>query len=218
MITSENVNELFAALSKAQGEFGNAHKDAKNPYYKSNYATLTSVLGVVREPLAKHGLAVIQGLQGAEYHTVLTHSSGQFAKFIEPFVPVKNDPQSVGSLKSYIRRYSLMGLLGLAQEDDDAESAMPSEPIQNQSPVALKPTHTTAIGSKTAPAPRLVSEAQVKFFHTMASKHGLSVDAVKQMLLTRFKVDSSKLLTMDVFNDALAALNSLGGGPENDVR
>lgn len=81
------------------------------------------------------------------------------------------------------------------------------------SPIAPRPSQTSPIAPKTTTTPRLVSEAQVKYFQTMASRRALSIDQVKSMLASRFGVDSCKNLTMDVFNDALAALNAMGDVP-----
>ena len=145
MQKSESIADLAAALSKAQGAFAAAKKDAANPFFKSHYATLAAVLDVIRDPLSQNGLALIQGVNGEEFETILTHASGQWISFSEPFKPVKNDPQSIGSLKSYLRRYSIMSILGIATEDDDAETAMvriepkhkpsftPSTPAQSKS-------------------------------------------------------------------------------------
>ena len=60
MNRSETINELAAALAKAQGEMRPALKDAENPYFKSNYADLASCWDAVRVPLAKNGLAIVQ--------------------------------------------------------------------------------------------------------------------------------------------------------------
>ena len=46
MKASEQINELAAALSKAQSDMGGAVKDSANPFFKSNYADLTSVINL----------------------------------------------------------------------------------------------------------------------------------------------------------------------------
>jgi len=43
MQTSELINELATALSKAQGQIRGAVKDAENPHFRSKYADLASV-------------------------------------------------------------------------------------------------------------------------------------------------------------------------------
>jgi hypothetical protein len=60
MTTSESINEIAAALAKAQSEMGGAVKDSANPFFKSKYADLSSVWDACRGPLTKNGLSVVQ--------------------------------------------------------------------------------------------------------------------------------------------------------------
>ena len=60
MNKSENLNELATALCKAQNEMGGAVKDAKNPFFKSSYADLTSVIKAIKEPFNNNGLSYSQ--------------------------------------------------------------------------------------------------------------------------------------------------------------
>lgn len=127
---SEQINELAAALAKAQGEIKSAKKDTANTFFKSKYADLDAVWEAARVPLSKNGLSVIQTTDhsstgtGLVLVTTLCHSSGQFIKGIYPIVPIKNDPQGQGSALSYGRRYALAAIVGITQADDDAEHAM----------------------------------------------------------------------------------------------
>ena len=125
MIKSEQINELAAALSKAQSVIRGAVKDANNPFFKSQYADLTSVWDACRDALTKNGLSVIQCPEqsdtgGIAIETTLLHSSGQFitSRYV---MPVKNstDAQAVGSAITYARRYALSAMVGVAPADDD---------------------------------------------------------------------------------------------------
>jgi hypothetical protein len=82
MQTSDGINEIATALAKAQGEMGSATKDAENPFFKSKYADLASVVRAVKEPFAKNGLSYTQGCQrvdqSAGVTTLLMHTSGQW--------------------------------------------------------------------------------------------------------------------------------------------
>ena len=60
MEMSTAINELAAALAKAQGEMKPALKDATNPHFKSKYADLAANVEAARGPLSKHGIAVAQ--------------------------------------------------------------------------------------------------------------------------------------------------------------
>lgn len=128
MQTSEQINELAAALSKAQGKITGALKDSENPFFKSKYADLASCWDAAREQLAANGLAVIQttsvGDNGAAVvTTMLAHSSGQWVRDTIALMPVKGDPQGMGSCYTYARRYSLAAIVGIAQVDDDGNAA-----------------------------------------------------------------------------------------------
>lgn len=125
---SPEINEIAKALANAQSELGGTEKDGKNPHFKSAYSTLQACISVIREPLAKNGLCLTQQymeIEGKPYLvTMLSHTSGQYYKSIAPLLLDKFTSQAIGSATSYMRRYSLCAMLGLYQEDDDAEAAM----------------------------------------------------------------------------------------------
>jgi hypothetical protein len=128
MQSSEQINELATALAKAQGEITGALKDSANPFFKSHYADLASCWDACRVALSKNGLAIVQAPgTGPEGHLVLTttllHSSGQWMRS-ELFVRPKDEsPQTLGSCLTYLRRYALTAMVGVAQVDDDGNQA-----------------------------------------------------------------------------------------------
>jgi hypothetical protein len=136
MEMSEKIDALAEALAKAQGEMKNAVKGCDNPFFKSKYADLAECLNVAREPLSKNGLSIFQANEGIvesnklAVTTMIMHSSGQFIKVTSSYPIQKNDAQGFGSTLTYARRYSLAAALGLAQEDDDGNSACAPEPKQ----------------------------------------------------------------------------------------
>jgi len=132
MIKSESIKEIAVALSKFQGEITNPLNSAKNPQFNSKYAPLQDILSLTRPILAKNGLSVLQSttgdLENVTVSTMLLHSSGEFME-TEPFV-LKGEQtakgggkvlnvQGAGSMITYIRRYQISAILGLASEDDD---------------------------------------------------------------------------------------------------
>jgi hypothetical protein len=127
MQRSDQINELAAALAKAQGAIEGAKKDSVNPHFKSAYADLASVWDAIRKPLADNGLSAPQWLRtvenGVEVETVLMHASGQWMSDVLWMPVLKMDAQSVGSGASYARRYALMAALGVAPIDDDGNAA-----------------------------------------------------------------------------------------------
>jgi len=129
MNQSENINELISAMAKAQGEIGPALKDSINPHFKSRYADLNSVWNACRSALSKNGLAVIQTTCSRDnslfLETMLAHSSGQWIRAQLPVVTHKNDAQGIGTALTYMRRYGLAAIVGVApDEDDDGETAV----------------------------------------------------------------------------------------------
>lgn len=129
MQTSEQINELAAALSKAQAKIIGALKDAANPFFKSKYADLSSVWDAVREPLTANGLSVLQTTSTSEsggvvVTTMLMHSSGQWVRDALELLPKDKSPQGMGSAITYGRRYALAAITGCPQIDDDGEASM----------------------------------------------------------------------------------------------
>jgi hypothetical protein len=129
MTHSESIAAIGAALAKAQGEMDNATKDSKNPHFNSKYADLAAVVGACREALAKHGISVVQSPNTFDGNlvrlkTLLLHSSGEWIESDELQVQARDaGPQAIGSCLTYLRRYQLSAMVGIAPEDDDAEAA-----------------------------------------------------------------------------------------------
>ena len=125
--TNHTTPELFAALAKAQAEVENASKNAQNPHFRNNYADLAEVLNTVRPVFSANGLSVTQqpSFDGslASVTTLLAHASGGFLVGVASCVPAKADAQGIGAATTYLRRYSLAAVCGVAQEDDDGNSA-----------------------------------------------------------------------------------------------
>ena len=127
MIADHATPELFAALAVAQGKVENATKGSQNPHFKSKYADLAEILNTVRPVFAAEGLSILQstGFDGAvvSVATVLAHKSGGYVSSVASCVPAKTDAQGIGAATTYLRRYSLAAMAGVAQEDDDGNSA-----------------------------------------------------------------------------------------------
>jgi hypothetical protein len=128
MTRSETIGNLAAALAKAQKSIEGATKDAKNPHFNSRYADLSAIVDACREPLAANEIAVIQSPAAdanlVRMTTMLLHSSGEWIES-DPLQVQARDaaPQAIGSCLTYLRRYQLAAMVGIAPEDDDAEAA-----------------------------------------------------------------------------------------------
>lgn len=118
------------ALVKAQKQFKPVNKDSENPFFKSMYADLSSILNTVLPVLTSNGLAISQPMRVENGVTILCtkliHESGE-SMTSEMILPPHADPQKFGSLITYYKRYQLQAMLGIstADEDDDANSVAP---------------------------------------------------------------------------------------------
>ena len=127
---SQSLDKLYAALSKAQLEMLPAKTGSSNPFFKSKYADLASIVKASRKALGINGLAVIQriirnGSAGMTLMTRLCHASGQWIESSMTVNPPKQDIQSLGSYLTYLRRYTYSAIVGVvaSEEDDDGEAA-----------------------------------------------------------------------------------------------
>jgi hypothetical protein len=144
---SEQIGELIAALAKAQLEFGSAIKDSDNPFFKSKYADLAANINAVRPALNKHGIAVIQADSSELEHAIARvrtslHCGEQWiaSEAEAPAIDKSGNinVQTLGSAWTYLRRYTLQALCGLASEDDDGNS------LSNGMTDGKKPAQTAA--------------------------------------------------------------------------
>ena len=124
----KNIKEARIALNKAQKEMGKALKNATNPHFRSSYADLKSVVEAAMPAFLANGFAVTQP-NGADdlgdyVETILMHDSGFSFKSKVYLRLGKQDMQGYGSATTYARRYGLLGMAGIAPEDDDGNAAV----------------------------------------------------------------------------------------------
>ena len=122
-----DMKTAIKALSKAQGEMDHAKKDEKGAFGK--YATLRSVLDVLKPILSKNGFA-LSHRQGADENgmycdTMLMHESGGMFETRVHLINERKNMQGLGSAITYARRYGVSMLCNIATEDDDAEGTKP---------------------------------------------------------------------------------------------
>jgi hypothetical protein len=136
MIEFSSMKEMPSALSKLQFAVRNPQRTKKAFNYF--YADMDEVLECIKKPCSDHGFSVIQmpfnheDILGVE--TLLIHSSGEYIKGKFGSKLAKQDPQSVGSQISYYRRYSILSMFNLSQEDDDGATV--SKPQAQQESIA----------------------------------------------------------------------------------
>ena len=113
----ESINEKLFELRK---EIGSISKDTKNPFYKSRYFDINSLIKQLDPLLEKHRLLLLQPIEEDCVYSKLICVDGTGGVLSALKLPEMNDPQKLGSTITYYRRYTLASLLGLQAVDDDA--------------------------------------------------------------------------------------------------
>jgi hypothetical protein len=237
MHTSEQINELAAALAKAQGEIKGAAKDSANPFFKAKYADLASVWDACRVALTRNGLSVTQTAtaDGARVsvETRLLHASGQWLGDTLTVTAKEDSPQAIGSAITYARRYGLAAITGVAPEDDDGEAAQARskpahhaapppdrtakaaealvEKVQEEAPKGKKPAHVVALYNRILrqQAPKGADGAHTDEQKAYAAK--LMQDAAAM-----FKQTSKPSSEWSPADTAILEKHLFGGKPETD--
>ena len=147
MITSQETNELLKAMVEAAPEISSISKSKQAYGYK--YATLDSLIDMLRGVLPKHGLWFIQMPTRIDDKSVLTtkvfHVSGQWLEDSIEMTDTElsgktNDTQKLGASITYFRRYALSSIFGVAADEDVDGNLNNAKPTQPQSkPVAQQP-------------------------------------------------------------------------------
>lgn len=121
------MKSLWASLATFRNKIEVVKKDANNPFFKSKYADLPSILDAIKKPLAESWLAITHNMINSDwwYALVTTVIDIDSWELITSEFPVFwNKPQEVGSSVSYARRYNLQALLDIpTDEDDDGNNA-----------------------------------------------------------------------------------------------
>lgn len=192
MRMSEDINELCAALAKAQGSMKAAVFNKTNPHFRSKFADLNSCMDACKQPLAENGLCIMQlpeQINGKDMLvTMLGHSSGQWITSEYPLLASKMDSQGFGSAMTYAKRYSLCAMLGIvADEDDDGEEA--TDPKEKPKKVSQVENPISFITAKQA------EELNVLLMQCDA----LDIEVIRTGLINRNMKEDFSNLTIDSF-------------------
>lgn len=222
MRTSDQTNEISAALSKAQGEMEAAPHNSINPHFKSHYANLAACVQAARPALAKHGLCVVQSIEfNSEAKIVgvvtrISHQSGQFFESDTWCQPRSLLPQDVGGCATYLKRYSFSAMVGLiTEEDDDAnastgprQTAQPAIKAANPHPnapiSAQEPDEPIAVSKTTG----TISEAQVKRMYAMMKKGGWTPQEVDGYIERAFGFKNKMMLNRKQYDHICGLLEN----------
>lgn len=152
------MSALWKAMLEAQKKIENVKTDSKNPHFKSNYASLATVLDSIRPVLNDCGLVLTQQIRSGAppgfviVQTMVTHAaSGESTKDSQAIPVAKSDPQGFMAAVTYARRGGIKCMFGIAEEDDDGNTA------------SAKPTPVIIFEKKTEPAdPKKTAEVMNK--------------------------------------------------------
>jgi hypothetical protein len=206
---SEGIGKLALALSKAQAKIIGAVKDSNNPFFKSKYAQLDSVMDAIREPFAENELSLTQVVDERENRlvlvTILMHSSGEYIMSVYPLVcKDMSNPQALKSLITYARRTSASAIAGVAETDDDAEEAMArTEKAQGDKYFEADQKRALEFAKQGH-----VTEAQFKRLYAIQKNSSISQKEVMKMIKLRFNKNSSKELTMNEYDELIKVIES----------
>lgn len=198
---SREVGKLAEALAKAQGELKplTAGKTANIGSYSYKYADLADVLDCARAALSKNGLAVVQTFEVGVpivLNTALLHTSGEWIRSSLPLTtPPTAKPQEVGSAMTYMRRYALAAMVGLAAEEDDDGATAQKAQVE-------KP--------KAATKPNVITDEQAQALYAACSKHSVTPAKAKAYLKEKLGVTSAKDIKKADFDAVMAWVE--GGG------
>ena len=141
---------IYWKLSKVKAEIGVLSKNAKNPFFKSDYLDLNGILSAVEPLLEKWGLLLIQPIMDGKVHTVIIDVDSKEELPSEMPLPNITDPQKLGSAITYFRRYTLQSLLALQAVDDDGNTATQAKQSKATLTDAQFKTIKTALDNGTA--------------------------------------------------------------------
>ena len=187
MNKSESITNLATALAMAQMNIKGAVKDSANPFFKSKYADLSSVVEAIRPAFGQCGLSYVQRIEPSDrdevrVETILLHASGEWLSCGVLNLPVsKADAQGYGSALTYARRYSLAAACGVAPENEDDDGNAASGKNAPQKQLETLPQLLEAMNSAT-------TESELKLFYTQAyaaAKKIADADAMQKIVAAK---------------------------------
>ena len=192
MNMSPEQSKFSPAFFQAQIEMSGAKKNQKNPFYKSDYANLKSVMDAIREPFANNDLFFVQAAEANGQMIAITtrivHISGEWIEAITELPPIKNDVHGWISAFTYGKRLGLQSLCGLPSVDDDGNLA-----VKN----ATTPKVVVINKKEAAELDQLISDTsadKVEFLNYYSTRAGSKITELNQF-------------PKDLFEQAVAVLN-----------
>ena len=210
-MATKQPSTLIEALNAFQKEHHAAGKDGTNPFFKSKYTTLGQALLAI-QPATEFGLCHTQlndfviTPEGEVITIVITklmHVSGDepiVSRFPVPKIPsnVKNVHQEAGSAQTYARRYGLLSVYGLANDDDDGNSLTKTPPPKTG--VAKTPTKpnqklesTSVLEKLPDPITKEAKETILEKLQALHQSKPLQMKEVVESFRKKFSIKDTKI-------------------------
>jgi hypothetical protein len=149
---------IHKKLIEFHKKFNGAKKTGVNPHFKSEHFTLDDVVHATTATLNEIGLYVTHYVDGDALVTAIYDESGESLTSKFP-MQLNSNPQAMGSLVTYYKRYNLCALLNIAEADDDGNAAAAAAPkLITDEQYALINEYANSDGIR-----ERLSPAQVKF-------------------------------------------------------
>ena len=173
--------KLFAAMAKARGEMRQPKLDGTNPHFRSKYVTLSGLLEAIMPALAANGLHIWQVPDGDDLLTIVSHESGESMEF-RVALPNGGTSQQLGSVLTYLKRYTLASIVGVAGDlDDDGNEAMNAKPAPSQYVTKEQAANLQALAEEVkANIPALLKFCHAKdFAHVPANRLATAISGLE---------------------------------------
>ena len=118
------MKSVYEKLFEFRKLTGKVVKGANNPFFKSKYADLNSVIEATDPALEEVGLVYIDNIEGLNLvSSLIDVDTGEKIVNSIPLLLSKQDMQQLGSAVTYARRFARLSMLGLQTVDDDGSTA-----------------------------------------------------------------------------------------------
>lgn len=197
-------------LLEVKKQIGVLAKNAKNPFFKSQYLDLHDLLTAVEPLLHEQGLILLQPIKDNKVCSCI-YDAETSAMLIDSSIDLPNisDPQKLGSAITYFRRYTLKSLLSISEVDDDGNLA--SRPVN-------KPTSKPPINPELFSQGIQKADGNPSMFKKLIEKFDLTIEQKDQIFqecvikagsdIDKLKAIGSSLeLTKDQTDEILDIIN-----------
>ena len=185
-------------MAKFQAEVKQPFKDANNPFFKSKYVPLESVVESITSIAPKHGISFVQWASNDDtgrvgVSTMIMHTSGEYIEFDPVYMNAdKNTAQGAGALISYLKRYSLSAVFGITSDQDDDGNHASGNTNKPKQQHKAKPEHIKSLKEKIAQAVEIGGD-----------------DASEQKVMQWLRISDYDTVTEAQINPMIKRLNEL---------